>query len=108
MKDDSHNASGTDAARRRLLQRLGLGVAAATLAYASPVLLDLNEASASRGSRGSRHSRGSRGHHHHHHHSHRHHRHSRGSRGWRARMGRRHQHSDRTDLHIWVDMKDVF
>ncbi|WP_366554885.1 twin-arginine translocation signal domain-containing protein [Aquibaculum sediminis] len=75
MSDKNDAPKSTQQTRRQLLQRLGLGAAAAGLAYASPVLLDLNKASASRGSWGSRDSWGSR-----------HHRGSYGSRG----RGRRH------------------
>lgn len=69
MSEDHKGRNEGNLTRRRLLQRLGLGAAVASLAYASPLLLPLSEASASRGSWGSRrrHRRGPGKPHPHHH-----------------------------------------
>lgn len=111
MKDDKDRSEAKNHSRRQLLQRLGLGAAVATLAYGSPLLLDLSEASASRGSwgsRGRRRGRGSRGRPFHHHHHYHHHYRSRGSWGRGRRGSRRRRRPEGGDVHLWIRMKDVF
>lgn len=105
MTDEERRREGPDENRRQLLRRLGLGAAAVSLAYASPVLLDLSEAGASRGSWGSRGRKGkhgSRSKHYRFHPSHRSRR-SYGSGGhrWVRRQRRRR---NPYDWHLWIDI----